>query len=122
MVALVGVQEESQHEKFGLQFADEIRRIAGESQAPVGALKELCGVGTYKKSASYPIVGNLSTTAARTYYVCDHCGHPRVIHLGAEQSAAGVEGEQLAEVLGEAVPAQDLGRGLRRRGAVGRQE
>ena len=41
MASLVGVDEESQYEKFGLQFADEIRRIAGESQAPRGALKEL---------------------------------------------------------------------------------
>ena len=41
MASLVGVHEESEYEKFGLQFADEIRRIAGESQAPIGALKEL---------------------------------------------------------------------------------
>ena len=41
MVSLVGIDEESQHEKFGLQFANEIRRIVGESQAPRGALKEL---------------------------------------------------------------------------------
>ena len=41
MAALVGTVEESQYEKFGLQFANEIRLIAGESQAPRGALKEL---------------------------------------------------------------------------------
>ena len=41
MAALVGTVEESQYEKFGLQFTNEIRRIAGESQAPRGALKEL---------------------------------------------------------------------------------
>ena len=38
-------------------------------------LCQFCGVGTYEKSESYPIVGNLSTTAERTYYLCDHCGH-----------------------------------------------
>ena len=54
MAALVGVQEESQYEKFGLQFADEIRRIAGESQAPIGALKELLPFeeGTAKDEAT----------------------------------------------------------------------
>ena len=41
MASLVGIHEESEYEKFGLQFADEVRRIAGESQAPTGALKEL---------------------------------------------------------------------------------
>ena len=34
-----------------------------------------CGVGTYEKSKSFPIVGNLSTGNKRTYYLCDHCGH-----------------------------------------------
>ena len=34
-----------------------------------------CGVGTYEESQSYPIVGNLRTTAERTYYLCSHCGH-----------------------------------------------
>ena len=41
MASLIGVSEDSQYERFGLQFADEIRRIVGESQAPLGALKEL---------------------------------------------------------------------------------
>ena len=41
MASLVGVGDESQYEKAGLQFAEEIRRIVGESQAPVGALKKL---------------------------------------------------------------------------------
>ena len=41
MASLVGPAEESQYEEFGSQFADEIRRIAGVSQAPQGALKEL---------------------------------------------------------------------------------
>ena len=41
MASLVAPGEESQYEKFGLQFVDEIRRIAGESQAPRGALKKL---------------------------------------------------------------------------------
>ena len=34
-----------------------------------------CGVGTYEKSKSFPVVGNLSTGNERTYYLCDHCGH-----------------------------------------------
>ena len=36
---------------------------------------QFCGVGTYKKSENFPIVGNLSTSVERTYYLCDHCGH-----------------------------------------------
>ena len=41
MTTLVGVAEESDHEEAGSQFADEIRRIASESQAPLRALKKL---------------------------------------------------------------------------------
>ena len=41
IASLVAPGEESQYQKFGLQFADEIRRIVGESQTPRGALKEL---------------------------------------------------------------------------------
>ena len=36
---------------------------------------QFCGVGTYQKSHPHSIVGNLSTGAKRTYYLCDHCGH-----------------------------------------------
>ena len=38
---LCGAGEEWRHEEAGSQLADEIRRIASESQAPLGALKEL---------------------------------------------------------------------------------
>ena len=38
---LVGTSVESQYEKAGSQFADEIRRLADESQTPQGALKKL---------------------------------------------------------------------------------
>ena len=34
-----------------------------------------CGIGTYKKADSFPIVGNLSTEEKRHYFLCDHCGH-----------------------------------------------
>ncbi len=34
-----------------------------------------CGIGTYKRSDSFPIVGNLQTGYDRNYLVCDHCGH-----------------------------------------------
>ena len=38
---LCAIGEEWRYEKAGSQFADEVRRIAGESQPPQGALKEL---------------------------------------------------------------------------------
>lgn len=41
ITTLCGIGEEWRYEKAGSQLADEIRRIAGESQAPLGALKEL---------------------------------------------------------------------------------
>ena len=41
IATLVGAGEKSRYEKAGSQLADEIRRIASESQAPLGALKEL---------------------------------------------------------------------------------
>ena len=41
IATLVGAGVESQYEEAGTQFADEIRRIAGESQTPQGALKKL---------------------------------------------------------------------------------
>ena len=34
-----------------------------------------CGIGTYKKSTNYSIVGNTSTNHERNYFLCDHCGH-----------------------------------------------
>lgn len=34
-----------------------------------------CGVGTYKRSDSFPIVGNLRTEHDRNYFICDYCGH-----------------------------------------------
>ena len=34
-----------------------------------------CGIGIYKKSESWPIVGNLHTANAHNYFVCGHCGH-----------------------------------------------
>ena len=34
-----------------------------------------CGIGTYKKSDSYPIVGNIRTSYDNNYFVCGHCGH-----------------------------------------------
>lgn len=34
-----------------------------------------CGLGTYKKSDNYPIVGNLNTGHERNYFLCGHCGH-----------------------------------------------
>ena len=36
---------------------------------------QFCGVGAYRRSDPFHIVGNLRTAATRTYYVCDHCGH-----------------------------------------------
>ena len=41
MATLVGAAKESDYEEAAWQFADEIRRIASESQTPLGALKEL---------------------------------------------------------------------------------
>ena len=41
IATLVGAGVESQYEEADTQFADEIRRIAGESQTPQGALKKL---------------------------------------------------------------------------------
>ena len=34
-----------------------------------------CGIGTYKKSDSFPIVANLRTGYERNYFLCGHCGH-----------------------------------------------
>ena len=34
-----------------------------------------CGIGTYERSESYPIVGNLRTSHDQNYVVCNHCGH-----------------------------------------------
>ena len=41
IASLAAPGEESQYQEFGLQFADEIRRIVGDSETPLGALKEL---------------------------------------------------------------------------------
>ena len=38
---LVSIGDDSVRERAGLQFADEVRRIASESAVPIGALKEL---------------------------------------------------------------------------------
>lgn len=34
-----------------------------------------CGIGTYMKSNSFQISGNLRTPHERNYFLCDHCGH-----------------------------------------------
>ena len=34
-----------------------------------------CGIGTYKKSSSHPITGDVSTAHERNHFVCGHCGH-----------------------------------------------
>ena len=34
-----------------------------------------CGIGTYRSSDNFPIVGNLSTNHERNYFLCSHCGH-----------------------------------------------
>ena len=34
-----------------------------------------CGIGTYRESEQFHIVGNLSTGAKRHYFTCDNCGH-----------------------------------------------
>ena len=34
-----------------------------------------CGIGTYVRSDTFAIVGNLSTDHVRNYFTCNHCGH-----------------------------------------------
>ena len=41
----------------------------------LGMRCRFCGIGTYKRSDSYPIVGSLQTGYDRNYFICDHCGH-----------------------------------------------
>ena len=34
-----------------------------------------CGIGTYVRSSTHAITGNVNTAYDRTCFVCDHCGH-----------------------------------------------
>ena len=46
-----------------------------------------CGIGIYKKSESWPIVGNLHTANAHNYFVCGHCGHVELFTLAGRQAS-----------------------------------
>ena len=47
-----------------------------------------CGIGTYEKSKSHPIAGNLLTVYERNYFVCGHCGHVELFVWPAESPPA----------------------------------
>ena len=55
-----------------------IAAISNGCQIPGSKRKmrcRFCGIGIYRKSDNYPIVGNLRTSHDHSYFVCDHCGH-----------------------------------------------
>ena len=55
-----------------------IRAVSSGCQIPGWKAKmwcRFCGIGIYKKSESWPIVGNLHTSHDHNYFVCGHCGH-----------------------------------------------
>lgn len=61
-----------------VEFDNAIAAVSRGCQLPVSNAEmrcRFCGIGTYKKSTNYSIVGNTSTNHERNYFLCDHCGH-----------------------------------------------
>ena len=80
--------------KCVVEYEDETRlhdadELLGEIDTTIAALSQgcqlpgrnrrmqcrFCGIGTYTKSESFPIVGNLGAGQERNYFLCSHCGH-----------------------------------------------
>ena len=80
--------------KCAVQREDETRlsdagELLGEVDTTIAALSHggqvpgwkakmrcrFCGVGTYERTTSYAVAGNLMTSHDRTYFLCDYCGH-----------------------------------------------